>query len=90
MNTAWASVETSAFCVKQVAMNKCIGTLSGIRYRIRMMGIPMSCPLCICRDNVKIIHNNPNQNWYSEKKQLDVKDEVLSSNIYGYSDGKPN
>ena len=39
-----AMIETSVFVAEIVAMNIVMETLRGIRYKLRMMGVPISCP----------------------------------------------
>ena len=66
MNTAlvqWFSkkhstVETSVFGVEFVTMKQSIDALQGLRYKLRMMGIPISGPSYIYGDIVSMIHNS--------------------------------
>ena len=41
-----------------VAMKIFVKTLQGIRYKLRMMGVPISGPSYIYGDNMSVIHNN--------------------------------
>ena len=38
-------------------MNQGIDALRGIRYKLRMMGIPIYSPSCIYGDNLPVVHN---------------------------------
>jgi hypothetical protein len=49
------SVETSSFGSEFVAMKQCCRNLRGLRYKLRMMGIPVSGPCYICGDNESVL-----------------------------------
>ena len=51
------TVETSVFGAEFVAMKNGMETLWGIRYKLRMIGVPLSGPSFIYGDNMSIIHN---------------------------------
>ena len=65
MNTAlvqWFSkkqsiVKTSVFGAEFVTINHCIDALRGLRYKLRIMGSPISGPSYIYEGNVSVIHN---------------------------------
>ena len=38
-------------------MKTATGYIKGLRYKLRMMGIPISVPIYIYRDNMSVIHN---------------------------------
>jgi hypothetical protein len=52
-----ATIETSVFGAELVAMKHGIKTLRGLRYKIRMMGIPLSGPTYIYGDNKSQVTN---------------------------------
>jgi hypothetical protein len=52
-----ATIETSVFGAEFVAMKHGIKMLRGLRYKIRMMGIPLSGPTYICGDNKSQVTN---------------------------------
>ena len=52
-----STVETSVFGAEFVAMKQGINALQGLRYKLRMMGIPISGPSYIYGDNMPVIHN---------------------------------
>ena len=53
-----ATIETSVFGAEFVAMKHGIKTLRGLRYKIRMMGIPLSGPTYIYGDNKSQVTNS--------------------------------
>jgi hypothetical protein len=52
-----ATIETSVFGAEFVAMKHRIETLRGLRYKIHMMGIPLSGPMYIYGDNKSQVTN---------------------------------
>ena len=50
-----ASVETSSFGSEFVAMQQCCEYLRGLRYKLRMMGIPVEGPTFIYGDNQSVL-----------------------------------
>ncbi len=52
-----ATIETSVFSAEFVAMKHGIKTLRGLRYKIRMMGIPLSGPTYVYGDNKSQVTN---------------------------------
>ena len=52
------TIETSVCGAEFVAMHIIIETLQGIRYKLKMTGVPISSPSYIYGDNMSIIHNN--------------------------------
>jgi hypothetical protein len=70
---AWLSrkqptVETSMFGAEFVAMKLGIETLRGIRYKLRMMGVPISGPSYVFGDNMSVIHNTQKPESTLKKK----------------------
>ena len=51
------TIEMSVFWAEFVAIEIVMETLRGIRYNLRMMGVPISGPLYIYGDNMSFIHN---------------------------------
>ena len=49
------SVESSSFGSEFVAMKQCCEYVSGLRYKLRMMGIPVEEPTCIYGDNHSVL-----------------------------------
>eukprot|EP00978_Attheya_sp_CCMP212_P013954 scaffold35295_cov60-Attheya_sp.AAC.1 len=52
-----ATVESSVFGAEFVAMKVGMETCRGLRYKLRMMGVPISGPTYIYGDNMSVIHN---------------------------------
>ena len=51
------SVETSTFGSEFVAMKTCCEYLRGLRYKLRMMGVPVNNPSFIYGDNQSVLYN---------------------------------
>ena len=52
-----ATVETSVFGAEFVAMKQGMEAMRGLRYKLRMMGVPLSGPSYFYGDNMSVIHN---------------------------------
>jgi hypothetical protein len=63
-----ATIETSVFGAEFIAMKHGIKTLRGLRYKIRMMGIPLSGPLYIYGDNKFQVPNSSRPESTLKKK----------------------
>ena len=50
-------VETYVFGAEFVTMKILVETLRGIRYNLRMMGVPNSVPSYVYGDKMSVIHN---------------------------------
>ena len=53
-----ATVETSVFGAEFVALKQGVEALRGLRYKLRMMGIPISGPSYIYGDNMSVVKNS--------------------------------
>jgi hypothetical protein len=62
------TIETSVFGAEFVAMKHGIGTLRGLRYKIRMMGIPLFGPMYIYGDNKSQVTNSSTPESTLKKK----------------------
>ena len=51
------SVETSSFGSEFIAMKQCCEYLRGLRYKLRMMGIPVTGPAYVYGDNQSVLAN---------------------------------
>ena len=51
------SVETSSFGSEMVAMKQCTEYIRGLRYKLRMMGIPINDPTFVYGDNKSMVYN---------------------------------
>jgi hypothetical protein len=63
-----ATIETSGFGAEFVAMKHGIKMLRGLRYKIRMMGIPLSGPTYIYGDNKSQVTNSSRPESTLKKK----------------------
>ena len=62
------TLETSVFGAEFVAMKHGIETLRGLRYKLRMMGVPISGPSYVYGDNMSVIHNTSRPESTLKKK----------------------
>jgi len=63
-----ATIETSVFGAEFIAMKHGIETLRGLRYKVPMMGIPLTGPSYIYRDNKSQVTNSSRPELTSKKK----------------------
>ena len=54
-----ATIEGSVFVAKCVAMKTGVEELRGIRYKLRMMGVPLTGPTYVYGNNMSVIYNTP-------------------------------
>ena len=66
------TVETSVFGAEFVAMKNGMETLRGLRYKLRMMGVPLSGPSFIYGDNMPVIHNTQRPESMLRKKSNSI------------------
>lgn len=74
---AWFSkkqgtIETSVFGAEFVAMKVGMEALRGLRYKLRMMGVPLSGPSYIYGDNMSVIHNTQRPESTLNKKSNSI------------------
>ena len=62
------TIESSAFGAEFVALKNGVETLRGLRYNLRMMGIPISGPLLVYGNNMSVIHNTQHPESLLKKK----------------------
>lgn len=62
------TVETSVFGAEFVAMKNGMETVRGLRYKLRMMGVPLSGPSFFYGDNMSVIHNTQRPESTLKKK----------------------
>ena len=67
-----ATIETSVFGAEFVAMKHGMEALRGLRYKLRMMGIPIDGPSFIYGDNMSVIHNTQRPESTLKKKSNSV------------------
>ena len=63
-----ATIETSVFGAEFVAMKHGLESLRGLRYKLRMMGVPIAGPSYIYGDNMSVIHNTQRPESTLKKK----------------------
>ena len=66
------TVETSVFGAEFVAMKHGVETLHGLRYTLRMMGVPIAGPSYIYGKNMSFIHNTSNTASVLKKKSNSI------------------
>ena len=52
-----ATIEGTVFGAEFVAMKTGVEALRGIRYKLRMMGVPLTGPTYVYGDNMSVIYN---------------------------------
>ena len=60
------------FGAEFVALKHGVETLRGLRYKLRMMGVPISGPLHVFRDNVSVIYNTQKLESTLKKKSNQI------------------
>ena len=66
------TVETSVFGAEFVAMKHGVETLQGIRYKLRMMGVPLDGPSYVHGDNMSVINNTQQPESVLRKKSNSI------------------
>ena len=66
------TIETSDFGAEFVAMKQGMEALRGLRYKLRMMGVPISGPSFIYGDNMSVIHNTQRPESVLKKKSNSI------------------
>ena len=66
------TVETSVFCTEFVVMKQSIDALRGLRYNLRMMGIPIFSLSYNYGDNMSVVHNTSRPGSVLRKKSNSV------------------
>jgi hypothetical protein len=72
MSRKQTSVESSSFGSEFVAMKQCCEYLRGLRYKLRMMGIPCEGPAYISGDNQSVLANTTIPNLTLKKKNQSI------------------
>ena len=68
MSKKQPTIETSVFGAEFVALKHGVETLRGLRYKLRMMGVPISGPSFIYGDNMSVINNTQKPESTLKKK----------------------
>ena len=72
MSRRQATIESSVFGAEFVAMKHGMEALRGLRYKLRMMGIPLSGPSLMYGDNMSVIHNTQRPESMLKKKSNSI------------------
>ena len=72
MSKKQTTVETSSFGSEFIAMKQCCEYLRGLRYKLRMMGIPVIGPCYIHGDNQSVLANTTNPESTLKKKSQSI------------------
>ena len=67
-----ASVENSSFGSEFIALKTCCEYIRGLRYKLRMMGIPVHLPIYIFEDNQSILKNSTLPDSVLQKKSSSI------------------
>jgi hypothetical protein len=62
------SVETSTFGSEFAALQTAVELTKAMRYKLRMMGIPIDCPAHFRVDNMSVVHNTQSPESTLKKK----------------------
>jgi hypothetical protein len=65
-------VESSVFGAEFVAVKSGIETVRGLRYKLWMMGVPLSGPCYVYGDNMSVIHNTQRPGSTLKKKSNSI------------------
>ena len=66
------SVETSSFGSESTAMKQCTEYIRGLRYKLRMMGIPCNGPSFVLGDNQSVLYNTTLPDSVLKKKSQGI------------------
>jgi hypothetical protein len=66
------TIETSVFGAEFVSMKNGMEATRGLRYKLRMMGVPLSGPTYIYGDNMSVIHNTQRPESTLKKKSNSI------------------
>jgi hypothetical protein len=67
-----ATIETSVFGAEFVALKNGTEAVRGLRYKLRMMGVPVSGPTYVYGDNMSVIHNTQRPESTLKKKSNSI------------------
>ena len=67
-----ATIEGSVFGAELVAMKTGVEAIRGIRYNLRMMGVPLTGPTYVYGDNMSVIYNTSRPESTLKKKSKSI------------------
>ena len=91
-----STVETSTFSAEFMAMKSCLNAIEGLRFKLRMFGIPIEGPTHVYCDNERVVLNSSKVESTLDKKHNSVayhyvRNAVAASIIsVAWIDGKEN
>ena len=81
MSKKQASVESSSFGLEFIAMKQCCEYLRGLRYKLRMMGIPCDTPAYIEGDNQSVLANTTIPDSTLKKKSQSIAYHLIREGV---------
>ena len=66
------SIETSSFGSELCAMKTAVELIEGLRYKLRMMGVPLEGTAQVFADNMSVVHNCSNPASQLKKKSNSI------------------
>ena len=72
MSKKQTSIESSSFGSEFIAMKQCCEYIRGLRYKLRMMGIPVIGPALIYGDNQSVLYNSSIPDSTLKKKSQSI------------------
>ena len=66
------SIETSSFGSELSAMKTAVELIEGLRYKLRMMGVPLDGPTYVKADNMSVVHNCSTPSSMLKKKSNSI------------------
>ena len=72
MSKKQATIESSVFEAESIAMKTGVESLRGIRYKLSMMGVPLTGPTYIYGDNMSVIYNTSRPELTLKKKSNSI------------------
>ena len=72
MSKKQQSIETSSFGAEFIAMKQCTEYVRGLRYKLRMMGIPCDGPSYVYGDNQSVLKNGSMPDSVLKKKSNSI------------------
>ena len=64
------TVESSTFTSEFIAMKTCMERIIGVRFKLRMFGIPLSGPTDVLCDNQSVVNNTSKSESTLKKRML--------------------
>jgi hypothetical protein len=75
------SVETSAFGSEFVALKTGVELIKGLRYKLRMMGVPLDGPTNVRCDNMSVVYNTSRPESTLKKKSNSIAYHFVRENV---------